>query len=67
MAYAREFARWNHTADLLAAIANTIPTANGEPFTRSDFHPYLQKPEDKEDTVRNGPDDVVAYLEDIGL
>jgi ribonuclease D len=44
MAEARETVRWNHTASLMALVANcNIDTKKTKPFEPADFHPDTQR------------------------
>lgn len=36
--------RWNHTAQLLALIANVNRAEGASPYAAADFHPYLRSP-----------------------
>jgi len=48
MAYGRDASAWNHTSHLLAALLNSNPFREGEPFTARQLNPYAEdEPEDE--------------------
>ncbi|HWL07330.1 MAG TPA: hypothetical protein VNQ76_02850 [Planctomicrobium sp.] len=61
LAYWHKMERWNHTSEILAMIANTIP--GGSSFTAEQFHPLMQE----EARERTAPVNTISYLESVGL
>ena len=61
MANGRDACSWNHTSHVLAALLNSNPFHEGDPYTARQLNPYIDNNEDEETGPEMDAKDL-AYL-----